>query len=227
MEAHAHSEHSWTFSSPNEPTQLFSWATTSIEDQIPARFIDMILELNRRCTVIPLAGNHEKMLLRARSEPETLDEWLREGGHTTLDSYKRCGYARDIEAIPAHHWKFLSEQTLDYWETDDCIFVHASMDPDLDLPEQPDFLLFWQPFTDPTIHKSGRRIICGHTSQKSGLPAVFDGGICIDTWAYGGGWLTCFDTVHESFIQSNDSGGLRTFDLPTLSNHDDKAQPDG
>jgi serine/threonine protein phosphatase 1 len=55
------------------------------------------------------------------------------------------------------------------------------------------------------------------------LPAVFDGGICIDTWAYGGGWLTCFDAVHESFIQSNDSGGLRTFDLPTLSNHDDKA----
>lgn len=175
--------------------------------------IDMILELNRRCTVVPLAGNHEKMLLRARSEPDMLAEWLTQGGHTTLDSYRRRGYSREIGAIPAHHWEFLSNQTLDYWETDDSIFVHASIDPDLELSEQPDYLLFWQFFTDPTIHKSGRRIICGHTSQKSGLPAVFDRGICIDTCVYGGGWLTCFDTANDSFIQSNDSGERRAFDL--------------
>jgi serine/threonine protein phosphatase 1 len=184
--------------------------------------IDMILELNRRCTVIPLAGNHEKMILRARTDPEMLAEWLIQGGQTTLDSYKRHGYAREIDAIPACHWQFLAEQTLDYWETDDSIFVHASIDADLDLPDQPDFLLFWQPFTDPTIHKSGKRIICGHTSQKSGLPAVFDRGICLDTWAHGGGWLTCFDTVHDSFIQSNDSCEHRTFGLRTVSNNGDQ-----
>lgn len=185
--------------------------------------IDMILELNRRCTVVALAGNHEKMLLRARSEPEMLREWLAQGGHATLDSYQRRGYSREIGAIPAEHWKFLSEQMLDYWETDQSIFVHASIDRELDLSEQPDFLLFWQPFTNPTIHKSGRQLICGHASQKSGLPAVFEKGICIDTWAYGGGWLTCLDTVRQTFIQCSDSGRHRTFDLQALTNHNDEA----
>jgi len=185
--------------------------------------IDLILELNRRCTVIALAGNHEKMLLRARSEPEMFAESLIQGGHATLDSYMHRGYAREIDAIPCRHWKFLLEQTLDCWETDGCIFIHASIDPDLDLLEQPDFLLFWQPFADPTVHKSGKQIVCGHTSQKSGLPAVFDRGICIDTWAYGGGWLTCLDTIQQTFIQSNERGEHRTFDLQSLTNSDDEA----
>jgi serine/threonine protein phosphatase 1 len=185
--------------------------------------LDMILELNQRCTVIALAGNHEKMLLQARSESDMLREWLRQGGQATLDSYLQSGYPGGIDTIPARHWRFLLEQTLDYWETDNCIFVHATIDPELDLHEQPDFLLFWQSFADPTIHKSGRQIICGHTSQKSGLPAVFDRGVCIDTWACGGGWLTCFDTGQQTFIQCNESRKHRTFDLQGLSADEDKS----
>jgi serine/threonine protein phosphatase 1 len=185
--------------------------------------IDTILDLNRQCTVVALAGNHEKMLLRAQSEPDMLTEWLTQGGHATLDSYRRRGYERDITAIPHPHWQFLFEQTLDYWETDDRIFVHASIDPELDLSEQPDFLLFWQPFNDPTVHKSGKQLVCGHASQKSGLPAVYDGGFCIDTWAYGGGWLTCLDTLNQTFVQSNERGEHRTFDLHALTKNDDEA----
>jgi serine/threonine protein phosphatase 1 len=185
--------------------------------------IEMILELNRQCTVVALAGNHEKMFLRAQSEPEMLTEWLTQGGRATLDSYRRRGHERDIASIPRPHWQFLAGQTLDYWETDERIFVHASIDPELDLPEQPDFLLFWQPFTDPTVHKSGKQIVCGHASQKSGLPALFDGGICIDTWAYGGGWLTCLDTLNQTFIQTNEAGAHRTFDLQALTKHDEEA----
>jgi len=179
--------------------------------------IDTILELNRQCTVVALAGNHEKMLIRARAEPETLGEWLKQGGEATLDSYQRHGYRREIEGIPAAHWKFFTEQMLDYWETEDSIFVHATIDPELDLAEQPDFLLFWQRFKNPTVHQSGRRIICGHASQKSGWPAVFDNGICIDTWACGGGWLTCFDVGEQSFVQCNADGERRVFDLQDLA----------
>ena len=110
------------------------------------------------------------------------------------------------------HWKFLNEQTLDYWESERHIFVHASIDPELELDEQPEFLLFWQPFRDPTVHKSGKQIVCGHTSQKSGLPAKFAGGVCIDTRAYGGGWLTCLDTRARTFVQTNERGDCRTLD---------------
>lgn len=183
--------------------------------------LEMIVELNQRCTVIALAGNHEKMLSRARLEFASFTEWLIQGGDTTLDSYMRHGYVREIEAIPAPHWKFLTEQTLDYWETDEHIYVHASIDPELDLDDQPDFLLFWQAFADPTIHKSGKQMICGHASQKSGIPAVFDKGICIDTFAHGGGWLTCLDSAKKTFIQTNERGEHRTFSLETIKNHRD------
>jgi serine/threonine protein phosphatase 1 len=178
--------------------------------------LEMILDLNRRCTVIALTGNHEKMMLQARSEPLSIGEWVKLGGEATLDSYHRRGLGRGLGAVPESHWQFLEEQTLDYWQTDRHIFVHASLDPQLDLEEQPEFLLFWQPFTDPTLHKSGKPIICGHTSQKSGLPARFAGGICIDTWAHGDGWLTCFDTLGGKFVQTNRLGQQRAFDLDAL-----------
>ena len=179
--------------------------------------LDTILALHQRCTVVALAGNHEKMLLEARSDPRMLTEWTIHGGRATLDSYARRGHGRSVQSIPAAHWRFLSEQLLDYWETDQHIFVHAAVEPGLDLQEQPDYVLFWQFFIDPTRHKSGKSIICGHTSQKSGLPRIFDKGLCIDTWACGDGWLTCFDTTQGMFIQCNNSGQRRTFSLQSLA----------
>jgi len=179
--------------------------------------LEIILGLNQQCTVVAIAGNHERMLLQARSEPDALREWLKQGGQATVQSYERHGPARGLNAIPKSHWQFLEEQAVDYWETDRHIFVHASLEPKLEMNEQPDYLLFWQQFSDPTVHQSGKQIICGHTSQRSGLPAVFDGGICIDTWVYGGGWLTCFDTVERTFTQTNERGQQRTFDLAALA----------
>jgi len=186
--------------------------------------IEMILDLNRKCTAIPLAGNHEKMLLRACSEPESFDEWLRQGGDATLGSYARWAGAEDLSAIPRHHWDFLRNQLLDYWESEKQIFVHATVAPDLDLDEQPDFLLFWQRFASPTVHRSGKQLICGHASQKSGWPALFHHGICIDTWACGGGWLTCLDTSAEMFMQANENGEYRSFTIQTLTDEDSPQQ---
>jgi serine/threonine protein phosphatase 1 len=180
--------------------------------------LDTIIELNQKCTIVTLLGNHEKMLLESREDNATFKEWLTQGGRATLRSYAYGDFGLGMDAIPNSHWRFLSDRLLDYWETDCHIFVHASLDPDLEMNEQPDFLLFWQPFTDPTNHKSGKQIICGHTSQKSGWPAVFGGGICIDTYAHGGGWLTCFEIGTQQFIQTNERGERRTFDLHSLRN---------
>ena len=49
-------------------------------------------------------------------------------------------------------------------------------------------------------------MICGHTPQKSGRPLVLDNGVCIDTLAYGGGWLTCMDVATGEYWQANESG---------------------
>jgi len=176
--------------------------------------IDRIIDLNQQCTVVPLLGNHEQMMLDSRNNPDAFKEWLNQGGRATLQSYGRRGFGWDLNAVPQEHWDFLSERVLGYWETDRNIFVHASLDPELDMAEQPDFLLRWQVFRDPTRHKSGKQIVCGHTSQKAGWPAIFDGGVCIDTYAYGGRWLTCFDLSTRKFIQANERGEHRSFDFP-------------
>jgi serine/threonine protein phosphatase 1 len=179
--------------------------------------IETILELNNSCTVVALMGNHEQMLGWAESDPSSIMDWLRQGGNATLDSYRKCGRLRGFAALPERHRQFILEETLRYWETDERIYVHASVDPKTDLSEQSVEQLLWEKFRDPMMHKSGKQIICGHTSQKSGLPAIFKGGICIDTWVYGNGWLTCFDAGAKTFFQSNERGGERTFSLQKLT----------
>jgi len=171
--------------------------------------LEKVLELNSHCTLIPLTGNHEKLLLAARDSPEAWMEWQRKGGQSTLQSYDRRGFC-GIDAFPARHWDFLENETLDFWESEDCIFVHGTVDPEIDLHQQPDFLLFWEAFANPTRHKSGKRLVCGHASQKSGVPAIFDHGICIDTFAHGGGWLTCADLTNGVIHQANEKREKRS-----------------
>ena len=83
--------------------------------------LDRLIDLGRRCRLVPLLGNHEQMLLEARSglHPTT---WLGMGGLATLASY---GPGRDLALIPEEHFEFL-EGCLDFHETDTHIFVHAS-----------------------------------------------------------------------------------------------------
>jgi serine/threonine protein phosphatase 1 len=178
--------------------------------------VDMVLKLGMRCTVIALSGNHEKMLLDARLKPDVKSGWLFHGGEETLASYARGGYGGTLDDIPDWHWEFFEEQTLDYWETEERIYVHGALDPSLDMEDQPAWLLFWERFSDPLVHKSGKQIICGHASQKDGLPRVFDGGICLDSCVYGTGWLTCLDARRQTFLQANEDGRVREFDVARL-----------
>ncbi len=138
---------------------------------------------------------------------------LEHGTRTDLPLFYRY-VILDVVSDPT----IIDKTKLDYWENDHHIFVHASVAPELELSEQPDYLLFWQAFADPTIHRSGKQMICGHKSQKSGLPAVFDNGICIDTLAYGGGWLSSLDIGNRSITQVNELGEHRVISLPTRPN---------
>lgn len=59
------------------------------------------------------------------------------------------------------------------------------------MEDQPDWLLFWAYFDKLRPHKSGKRVICGHSVQKSGMIKDVGFARCIDTDPAGGGWLTC------------------------------------
>jgi serine/threonine protein phosphatase 1 len=52
-------------------------------------------------------------------------------------------------------------------------------------------------------------MVCGHSSQKSGLPLNIGHAICIDTWVYGKGWLTCLDVTSGKVWQANQAGQQR------------------
>src|SRR4051794_35517798 len=65
--------------------------------------LDRLIDLGRRCRLIPLLGNHDQKLLEARAgtHPTT---WIGMGGLATLDSY---GPGRDLSLIPEAHYEFL------------------------------------------------------------------------------------------------------------------------
>ncbi|MEJ7638103.1 MAG: metallophosphoesterase [Singulisphaera sp.] len=105
--------------------------------------IERLIDLGRRCRLVALTGNHEQMILEARSglHPTT---WLGMGGLATLDSY---GLGRELSLIPDDHFEFL-DGCLDFHETDTHIFVHASYVPDLSMEDQPADLLRWGSLRD-------------------------------------------------------------------------------
>jgi len=53
-------------------------------------------------------------------------------------------------------------------------------------------------------------MVCGHTAQKGGVPANLGHAICIDTWAYGGQWLTALDVESGTCWQCNEEGERRS-----------------
>jgi serine/threonine protein phosphatase 1 len=164
-----------------------------------------MIELEKRCRVVPLLGNHEVMLLEALTRPPTIEPWKECGGAATLKSY-----GGKLSNIPEEHWAFI-RRCRRYFETATHFFVHANYDADLALDEQPDYLLFWEHllFSIPRPHENGKIAIVGHTSQKTGH--VLDGGhvICIDTFCHGGGWLTALDVDRGTRWQADVAGKLR------------------
>jgi serine/threonine protein phosphatase 1 len=72
-------------------------------------------------------------------------------------------------------------------------------------------MLYWEQFIDPPAHESGKVMVCGHTPQKTGLPLSVGHAVCIDTWSYGAGWLTCLDVTTDRVWQANEQGQTRTF----------------
>ena len=159
--------------------------------------------------LVCLRGNHELMMLRARTDRSELKMWLSVGGTQALGSYAVNGLRAHLDSVPEVHWEFLEKGCADYFETDTHIFVHAGVDPSLPMDQQGEMMLFWEFVSNPIRHESGKRVICGHTSQRSGLPRAWRSTVCIDTGAYAGGWLTCLDVHSGKYWQASEAGHTR------------------
>lgn len=170
--------------------------------------LDWLIARHATGRLIPLRGNHEIMLMQARESKSELRFWLNFGGREALESYSDEPDVT-LSAIPAEHWRFIEKHTLPFYETDTHIFVHANLVPDLPLADQPEDTLFWDRFDGRPPHQSGKTMICGHTVQREGHPLNIGHAVCIDTWVYGDGWLTCLDPATGDYWQANQSGETR------------------
>jgi len=168
---------------------------------------DELIALADHCELVPLRGNHDELFLEICCGATVLmDDWLRFGGDTTVASY-----GGDLATgVPREHLDFL-HACPSIHEADAFFFVHGSYTADVPLNRQMPEVLHWESLRMrlPGPHGSGKTAIVGHTAQKDG--EILDLGYlkCIDTFCYGGGWLTALDVPSGQVWQVDQNGTLR------------------
>ncbi|KAA5541433.1 serine/threonine protein phosphatase [Roseiconus nitratireducens] len=169
--------------------------------------IDDLIELGGRTQLVGILGNHEEMMLEVLRHGGDHHTWLRCGGVETLESY---GFDGNLDFLSAEHNAFL-DSLGDYFQADEFFFTHAAYEPDVPLDAQDVDRLRWYSLTAgiPGPHQSGLTAVVGHTANRSG--EIVDVGhlICLDTYCYGGGWLTAMEMKTRTVWQANQRGELR------------------
>lgn len=179
--------------------------------------LDFIIVLGTTHTLVPLRGNHEIMMLDSRESNSWLYNWLQYGGDATLRSYSSTSDgAATLADVPDAHIDFLENKLVPYYECETHFFVHANADAIVALADQTEASLYWRRYGNPGPHRSGKIMVCGHTIQESGMPLYNGNAICIDTWAYGGGWLSCIDVGSGTIWQANEKGNTRSFTIDDI-----------
>jgi serine/threonine protein phosphatase 1 len=165
--------------------------------------IECLIELQDRCKLVTILGNHDEMLLDARNDRYAYDRFLMSGGKETVVSYGN----RKLDGIPASHWKFL-ESCGDYHETADLIFTHANFCSYTPLENQLSSVLRWTGIDEMEIcnHRSGKVAIVGHAAGNE----IRDHGtcICIDTGCGFGGLLTACEPATKTIWQVTEGGEI-------------------
>jgi serine/threonine protein phosphatase 1 len=175
--------------------------------------IDRLIALESQTRYTPILGNHDQALLDLVDGAIHLPTFLGMGGEATLASYGMTRHRFQGAKLPPAHLEFL-RRCQPWVETDHHVFTHAGYIPYLPMLGQPPYILRWSSLRDeiPGPHVSGKRVILGHTSQKSGEPLVYDHVVCIDTYCYGGGWLTALDVETGQTWQVDREGRPRVLE---------------
>lgn len=169
--------------------------------------IDELIALGQRTQLVPLLGNHEEMMMDVVRGHQPHHNWIRFGGIDTLESY---GFDGELNFLPSDHEAFLDSMG-DFFMYDDYLFVHAAYEAHVPMEQQTTEMLRWYHLTQgvPDRHLSGKTAVVGHTANRDG--EIFDVGhlLCIDTYCYGGGWLTAVDLKSRTYWQTSEQGELR------------------
>jgi serine/threonine protein phosphatase 1 len=178
-----------------------------------AAVIARLMSLQKTCPgrVTCLRGNHEEMLLLACRDSISYGRWIANGGLPTLRSFGVCR-PEDIPNDVIYWLRCLSTS----FDDGRRFFVHAGVDLERSLDEQPPEVLTWirEPFL--TLADSidpGRLIVHGHTPTRTRQPDLRRHRLNLDTGAVMGGPLTAAvfsDNQTGPLCFINDAGDIAT-----------------
>ena len=126
-----------------------------------------------------------------------IDQFINNGGGTTLLSYGIKSPEEGYDLIPKEHIRFFNSLE-PYIALEDYYFVHAGFRPGVNIKEQKlvDMLWIRNDFIDST-YDFGKKVIFGHTPLDK--PLIEKNKIGIDTGAVYGQKLTCLELPTEKF----------------------------
>lgn len=137
-------------------------------------------------TFVCLTGNHEAMLLGARTRRDMARLWLANGGEETLASFG----AGHVDDLPADVLAWFAGLPSVFEDARRC-YVHAGLDPGRPRSDQSDEDRLWirGRFLE-SDHDFGRYVVHGHTPLAGHRPDVRARRVNLDTGAVFGGRLT-------------------------------------
>jgi len=159
-----------------------------------------------------LMGNHEQMMLMSFMDMQALAGWMENGAGQTLVSFGMkdrqevsCEIIRQM--IDFRYAQWLVELPL-YEESEHYVFVHAFVDPTLDLKDQNEIQMLWQRYNEgSSFGYRGKTVIHGHTPNAHG-PLVYEQRIALDCGAVHSNRLVaavCEGRKHVRFISASQS----------------------
>lgn len=166
--------------------------------------IDRLMELQEDVECTFLRGNHEALML-GYLDAGAFNLWRVNGGIQTLQSYMKNG--RSEPDIPDEHADFVRDTKM-YYETDDYLFVHAGLKPDLsvkeNLEEYDEEVFLWERgHLNAADYAWEKTVVCGHTPQaqpidKENLILIDTG--CVYHMQPGMGRLTAVRLPEREFV---------------------------
>jgi serine/threonine protein phosphatase 1 len=174
--------------------------------------IDQMLAIGKSARMVVLRGNHEMMLMGILFGGCDPSIWLKGGGAATVASY-----GGSLEKIPVSHKDFF-RSTQAHFETERELFIHAGYHPELPLDMIEDEDRYWKHLTEvPAPHCSGKRVFVGHTPQPGGRVLDYGHVVLMDTYCFGGGWLSAMDLDSDEVYQVSRHGHARRTFTGSLS----------
>jgi serine/threonine protein phosphatase 1 len=134
--------------------------------------------------LVALKGNHDAMMVQALRDPAKRAPWMEKGGDAALASY-----GGEPSAVPEAHIAWLDQLRLMHVDAHR-IYVHAGVDPELQLAQQNEATLLWKRYPKGDGAGFGtRHVVHGHDNDPDG-PLLFEGRTNLDTLAWRTGRLT-------------------------------------